>query len=150
MSSHIAADPTARKVTTALFFFVGCPVVAAMLSAPTAAADDSAPPPGPQLVAQVAPSDQSPEIQHVTDRWDKVSVYSPSMNKVIVNDVYKAPNPGAPTFYLLPGIDGGARGGRAGEEELQGVGDGSRGRRYDLESSRRRGDDGEAKLVERE
>jgi S-formylglutathione hydrolase FrmB len=29
------------------------------------------------------------------------------MNKVIVNDVFKAPKSGAPTFYLLPGIDGG-------------------------------------------
>ncbi len=47
------------------------------------------------------------DIQHVNDRWDKVSVYSPAMNKVIVNDVYKAPGGGAPTFYLLPGIDGG-------------------------------------------
>jgi len=47
------------------------------------------------------------DVQHVTDRWDKVSVYSPAMNKVIVNDVYKAPGGGAPTFYLLPGIDGG-------------------------------------------
>ncbi|OBF35949.1 hypothetical protein A5724_15105 [Mycobacterium sp. ACS1612] len=47
------------------------------------------------------------EIQHVTDRWDKVSVYSPAMNKVVVNDVFKAPKSGAPTFYLLPGIDGG-------------------------------------------
>ncbi|ORX01096.1 alpha/beta hydrolase [Mycolicibacillus trivialis] len=46
-------------------------------------------------------------IESVSDRWDKVSVYSPSMNKVIVNDVYKAPNSGAPVFYLLPGIDGG-------------------------------------------
>jgi diacylglycerol O-acyltransferase/trehalose O-mycolyltransferase len=46
-------------------------------------------------------------IEHVTDRWDKVSVFSPSMNKVIVNDVFKAPRSNAPTFYLLPGIDGG-------------------------------------------
>jgi len=46
-------------------------------------------------------------IEHVTDRWDKVSVYSPAMNKVIVNDVYKAPKSNAPVFYLLPGIDGG-------------------------------------------
>lgn len=46
-------------------------------------------------------------IEKVNDRWDKVSVFSPSMNKVIVNDVYKAPSSGAPTFYLLPGIDGG-------------------------------------------
>ena len=47
------------------------------------------------------------DIQHVNDRWDKVSVFSPSMNKVVVNDVFKAPKAGAPTFYLLPGIDGG-------------------------------------------
>lgn len=46
-------------------------------------------------------------IEHVNDRWDKVSVFSPSMNKVIINDVFKAPGGGAPTFYLLPGIDGG-------------------------------------------
>ncbi|AQA06611.1 hypothetical protein BVC93_22325 [Mycobacterium sp. MS1601] len=46
-------------------------------------------------------------IEHVNQRWDKVSVFSPSMNKVVVNDVYKAPDAGAPTFYLLPGIDGG-------------------------------------------
>jgi diacylglycerol O-acyltransferase / trehalose O-mycolyltransferase len=47
------------------------------------------------------------DIQHVNDRWDKVSVFSPSMNKVVVNDVFKAPRSGAPTLYLLPGIDGG-------------------------------------------
>lgn len=47
------------------------------------------------------------DVQHVNDRWDKVSVYSPAMNLVIVNDVFKAPRSGAPTFYLLPGIDGG-------------------------------------------
>ncbi|TDK94229.1 hypothetical protein EUA02_18605 [Mycobacterium paragordonae] len=46
-------------------------------------------------------------VQHVTDRWDKVSVYSPAMDKVIVNDVFIAPRSGEPTFYLLPGIDGG-------------------------------------------
>jgi diacylglycerol O-acyltransferase / trehalose O-mycolyltransferase len=47
------------------------------------------------------------DIQHVNDRWDKVSVFSPAMNKVVVNDVFKAPKAGAPVFYLLPGIDGG-------------------------------------------
>lgn len=46
-------------------------------------------------------------IEHVNERWDKVSVFSPSMNKVVVNDVFKATKTGAPTFYLLPGIDGG-------------------------------------------
>lgn len=46
-------------------------------------------------------------IEQVNDRWDKVSVFSPSMNKVIVNDVYKAARGGSPTLYLLPGIDGG-------------------------------------------
>jgi diacylglycerol O-acyltransferase/trehalose O-mycolyltransferase len=29
------------------------------------------------------------------------------MDKIVVNDVLKAPRSGAPTFYLLPGIDGG-------------------------------------------
>ena len=109
MRTHIVHDrgTTTQKVAAGLFFFVGGPVAAAILSSPTAAADDTPAPPWiPQLVADVTPN-QSPEIQHVTDRWDKISVYSPSMNKVIVNDVYKAPNPGAPTFYLLPGIDGG-------------------------------------------
>lgn len=47
------------------------------------------------------------DVQHVSDRWDKVSVFSPAMNKVVVNDVYKAPGGSAPVFYLLPGIDGG-------------------------------------------
>jgi hypothetical protein len=47
------------------------------------------------------------DIQHVNDRWAKVSVYSPAMDKVVVNDVVKAPKSGSPTFYLLPGIDGG-------------------------------------------
>jgi len=65
-----------------------------LLSIPVAAAD---PPQGAQIT----------DIQHVNDRWDKVSVYSPSMNTVIVNDVFKAPTAGAPVFYLLPGIDGG-------------------------------------------
>lgn len=46
-------------------------------------------------------------IEHVNDRWDKVSVFSPAMNKVVVNDVLRSPVSGAPTFYLLPGIDGG-------------------------------------------
>ncbi|HTI77327.1 MAG TPA: alpha/beta hydrolase family protein [Mycobacterium sp.] len=73
-------------------------LVAPFLSIPVAVAD----PPGS------APQGASiTDIQHVTDRWDKVSVFSPSMNKVVVNDVFKAPKSGAPTFYLLPGIDGG-------------------------------------------
>jgi diacylglycerol O-acyltransferase / trehalose O-mycolyltransferase len=65
-----------------------------LLAIPVAAA---APPGGASITG----------IEHVNDRWDKVSVFSPSMNKVIVNDVLKAPRSGAPTFYLLPGIDGG-------------------------------------------
>jgi len=68
--------------------------VVPLLSIPVAAAD---PPGGASITG----------IEHVTDRWDKVSVFSPSMNKVIVNDVFKAPRSNAPTFYLLPGIDGG-------------------------------------------
>lgn len=47
-------------------------------------------------------------VEPVTDRWVKVSVYSPSMDKVVVNDVLKASgNTSAPVFYLLNGIDGG-------------------------------------------
>lgn len=65
-----------------------------LMTIPVAAAD---PPAGASIT----------NIEHVTDRWDKVSVFSPSMNKVVVNDVFKAPRSGAPTFYLLPGIDGG-------------------------------------------
>ena len=64
------------------------------------------------LAIQIAAADpaqgaQITGIEHVTDRWDKVSVYSPAMNKVVINDVFKSPNSGAPVLYLLPGIDGG-------------------------------------------
>jgi diacylglycerol O-acyltransferase / trehalose O-mycolyltransferase / mycolyltransferase Ag85 len=72
-------------------FVVALISVFSMLSVPVAAAE----------AAHIT------DIQHINDRWDKVSVYSPSMNTVIVNDVFKAPKSGAPTFYLLPGIDGG-------------------------------------------
>jgi len=61
----------------------------------------------PAAMADPAPGARITDIQRINDRWDKVSVFSPAMNKVIVNDVYKAPGGGAPTFYLLPGIDGG-------------------------------------------
>ena len=61
----------------------------------------------PAAIAEPVQGAHITDIQHVTDRWDKVSVYSPSMDKVIINDVFKAPRSGAPTFYLLPGIDGG-------------------------------------------
>ena len=68
--------------------------VVPLVAIPVAAAD----PPGGATITG---------IEHVTDRWDKVSVFSPSMNKVVVNDVYKAAKSDAPTLYLLPGIDGG-------------------------------------------
>ena len=61
----------------------------------------------PLATADPAPGARIIDIQRVNDRWDKVSVFSPAMNKGIVNDVYRAPGGGAPTFYLLPGIDGG-------------------------------------------
>lgn len=57
--------------------------------------------------AENEPAARITNIEHVNDRWDKVSVYSPSMNKEIVTDVFKASSSNAPTFYLLPGIDGG-------------------------------------------
>jgi diacylglycerol O-acyltransferase / trehalose O-mycolyltransferase len=68
------------------------------LSAPFAAADPPAGSPGGAHIT---------DVQHINDRWDKVSVFSPSMGIVIVNDVFKAPKIGAPVLYLLPGIDGG-------------------------------------------
>lgn len=61
----------------------------------------------PVAAAQTGQGAHITGIEHVNDRWDKVSVFSPSMNKVIVNDVYKSAKSGSPTFYLLPGIDGG-------------------------------------------
>lgn len=62
----------------------------------------------PVAIADPAPGGaRITNIEKVNDRWDKVTVYSPAMNKEIVNDVHKAPGAGAPTFYLLPGIDGG-------------------------------------------
>ncbi|MCP9273425.1 alpha/beta hydrolase [Mycolicibacterium arenosum] len=81
-----------RGVVTTLTFAVV--LVFSFLTAPAAHAE---PPQGAYITG----------IEPVNDRWDKVSVFSPSMNKVIVNDVFKAPRSGAPTFYLLPGIDGG-------------------------------------------
>lgn len=64
-------------------------------------------PSAPNAVADPGGSAHITGVEHVSDRWDKVSVFSPAMNKVVVNDVYKAPGGGAPVFYLLPGIDGG-------------------------------------------
>jgi diacylglycerol O-acyltransferase / trehalose O-mycolyltransferase len=61
----------------------------------------------PAATADPAQGAHITDIQHINDRWDKVSVFSPSMNMVIVNDVFKAPKAGAPVLYLLPGIDGG-------------------------------------------
>ncbi|WP_326547519.1 alpha/beta hydrolase family protein [Mycolicibacterium sp. ND9-15] len=47
-------------------------------------------------------------VEQVTDRWQKISVFSPSMDKIIVNDVFRAPDGvQAPIFYLLNGADGG-------------------------------------------
>jgi diacylglycerol O-acyltransferase/trehalose O-mycolyltransferase len=68
----------------------------ALVSAPAAVAD---------------PADSGARItgvEQVTDRWQKISVYSPSMDKIIVNDVFRAPaNASTPVFYLLNGADGG-------------------------------------------
>ncbi|MGO9927911.1 MAG: alpha/beta hydrolase-fold protein [Mycobacterium sp.] len=62
----------------------------------------------PVAVADPAPGARITGIEPVNDRWVKISVYSPSMDKVIVNDVYKSPgNASAPVLYLLNGIDGG-------------------------------------------
>jgi diacylglycerol O-acyltransferase/trehalose O-mycolyltransferase len=50
-------------------------------------------------------------IDRLSDRHLVVHVYSPSMNRVIPNDVLLPPGGGAaPTFYLLNGVDGGEAG----------------------------------------
>lgn len=62
-----------------------------------------------------APSQNGPRIvdkEQVADNWWKITVYSPSMDKEIVNDVLRAPAKSAPTFYLLQGAEGG-QGGRS-------------------------------------
>jgi hypothetical protein len=41
-------------------------------------------------------------IEPVNDRWEKISVFSPSMNKIVVNDVFKAPKSGAPPSICCP------------------------------------------------
>ncbi|WP_278312535.1 alpha/beta hydrolase [Lolliginicoccus levis] len=59
-----------------------------------------------------APASAAPRVDRidwVTDRFAIVHVYSPSMNKVIPNEVFLPANRGAasPSLYLLPGVDGG-------------------------------------------
>jgi diacylglycerol O-acyltransferase/trehalose O-mycolyltransferase len=62
----------------------------------------------PPALADPAATARITGIEQVNDRWQRISVYSPSMDKVIVNDVFRAPgNASAPTLYLLNGIDGG-------------------------------------------
>jgi diacylglycerol O-acyltransferase / trehalose O-mycolyltransferase len=62
----------------------------------------------PAAVADPAPGARIAGVEPVNGRWVRISVYSPSMDRVIVNDVYKAPgNASAPVLYLLNGIDGG-------------------------------------------
>jgi hypothetical protein len=59
-----------------------------------------------------APSSNGPRItdeQQVADNWWKITVYSPAMDKEIVNDVLRSPVKSAPTFYLLQGTEGGQR-----------------------------------------
>ncbi|MBN4926753.1 esterase family protein [Hoyosella rhizosphaerae] len=64
----------------------------------------------PLLVA--SPASAAPRVDRidwVNARFAIVHVYSPSMNKVIANEVLFPANRGAasPTLYLLPGVDGG-------------------------------------------
>lgn len=62
----------------------------------------------PVAAAEPVPGARITGVEQVTDRWIRISVYSPSMDKVIVNDVFRAPgSTPAPVFYLLNGIDGG-------------------------------------------
>lgn len=94
MHNHPVTKPKSRTRLLAVLLIAMAPSLSSP-STPVAVADP--PPQGAHITG----------IQAVNPRWDKVSVFSPSMNKIVVNDVFKAPRSGAPTFYLLPGIDGG-------------------------------------------
>jgi diacylglycerol O-acyltransferase / trehalose O-mycolyltransferase len=96
---HPSGRASAAVMSRLRAIAVALVAVVPLLSVPVAAAEPA--PGGAQGGAHIT------DVQHVNDRWDKVSVYSPAMNMVVVNDVFKAPKTGAPTFYLLPGIDGG-------------------------------------------
>ncbi|MGV0791513.1 alpha/beta hydrolase [Mycolicibacterium sp. XJ1819] len=78
---------------------IGVAVVGLLFSfAPSVTAQPAASPGGAHITG----------VEQVTDRWQKISVYSPAMDKVIVNDVFRAPDDArAPIFYLLNGADGG-------------------------------------------
>lgn len=69
----------------------------------------------PLLVAAPASAQPGPRVDRVdriSDRFAIVHVYSPSMNRVIPNEVWLPANQGAPspTLYLLNGVDGGQEG----------------------------------------
>lgn len=99
MVARVLADLHNQQVTQLNKRFGVLAVLLALLPffvAPTAGAQP------PQGGAQVT------GVEQVTDRWIRVSVYSPAIDKVIVNDVFRAPgDASAPVFYLLNGIDGG-------------------------------------------
>jgi S-formylglutathione hydrolase FrmB len=90
--------PTILIRKTGIRFLALLFATAVSLTAATpAAAEPTAAPAGASITG----------VEQINDRWVKISVFSPAMNKVIVNDVYKSPKANSPTFYLLPGIDGG-------------------------------------------
>ncbi|MBB3037206.1 alpha/beta hydrolase [Hoyosella altamirensis] len=62
--------------------------------------------------ASAQPGPRVDRIDRIGDRFAIVHVYSPSMNRVIPNEVYLPANQGAasPTLYLLNGVDGGQEG----------------------------------------
>lgn len=65
---------------------------------------------GGALTAHAAPSSVAGIVQ-VSDRITRISVYSPSMDRVVTSDVIHPVGGGpAPTFYLLTGIGGGEDG----------------------------------------
>ncbi|MBM4472406.1 esterase family protein, partial [Rhodococcus hoagii] len=65
---------------------------------------------GATLTARAAPSNVAyvAGTVQVSDRVTRISVYSPSMDRVVTSDVIHPTGGGpAPTFYLLTGITGG-------------------------------------------
>ncbi|WP_430334054.1 alpha/beta hydrolase [Rhodococcus sp. ACT016] len=93
-SSGTAVDATARRILHSLVL-VGT-MVASMV--------------GTALTAHAEPSSVAGIVQ-VSDRVTRISVYSPSMDRVVTSDVIHPVGGGpAPTFYLLTGIGGGEDG----------------------------------------
>lgn len=86
-------------------------IAAALTLAIAPAGPTGSPFQGATAQAQTAPAAHLVSKEHVYGNFWKVRVYSPAMNQVITNNVLlPAGDAPRPTFYLLPGIEGGMQG----------------------------------------